>query len=100
MDVEADDAAFLVIGPVQGLVLRWSFSGRGFELVVEVERLLDVLLGGFKVPGDRKAVADRPGAIESRDYPARPDRSKEAWMTQVNAGALRFVQNPAAVRSR
>jgi AcrR family transcriptional regulator len=70
-DQDPDDAAFLVIGLVQGLVLRWSLSGRGFELVAEAERLLDMLFGGFKVPGDRLAVADRPGAVESHGAPPR-----------------------------
>lgn len=53
---DPQDAAFLVIGLVQGLVLRWSLSGRSFDLVAEGERLLDVLLRGFRMPGDRPAV--------------------------------------------
>lgn len=46
-DIEAKDAAFLVIGLVQGLVLRWSLSGRSFDLPAEGERLLSVQLMTF-----------------------------------------------------
>lgn len=46
-DVEPRDAAFLVIGLAQGLVLRWSLSGRDFDLPGEGRRLLDVQLAGF-----------------------------------------------------
>ena len=58
-DLDPDDAAFLVIGTLQGLVLRWSLSKRDFDLVAEGGRLLGVLLGGFRpVP---VAVARIPG---------------------------------------
>jgi AcrR family transcriptional regulator len=53
LDLDPGDAAFLVIGTVQGLVLRWSLSKRGFDLVAEGERLLDVLLRGFRPPAHR-----------------------------------------------
>lgn len=43
-DIEPRDAAFLVIGLVQGLVLRWSLSGRSFDLAGEGDRLLSVQL--------------------------------------------------------
>ncbi|WP_461517687.1 TetR/AcrR family transcriptional regulator [Porticoccus sp.] len=43
-DLEADDVAYLVIGLIQGLAVRWSISGRGFDLVEEGERLLAVQL--------------------------------------------------------
>jgi AcrR family transcriptional regulator len=46
-DLDPDDVAFLVIGLVQGLAMRWSISGRGFDLVAEGGRLLDIQLGGF-----------------------------------------------------
>lgn len=46
-DIEPKDAAFLVIGLVQGLVLRWSLSGRGFDLPAEGDRLLSVQLVTF-----------------------------------------------------
>jgi AcrR family transcriptional regulator len=46
-DVSNEDAAFLLVGLVQGLAVRWSISGRRFDLVTEGSRLLDVQLGGF-----------------------------------------------------
>lgn len=46
-DVEAKDAAFLMIGLIQGLVLRWSLSGRAFDLPAEGSRLLDIQLELF-----------------------------------------------------
>ena len=45
--VEPKDAALLVLGLVQGLALRWSLSGRGFDLVAEARRLLDLQLAGL-----------------------------------------------------
>ena len=45
------DGAFLVIGLVQGLVLRWSLSGRAFNLAEDGRRLLSILLAGFSAPG-------------------------------------------------
>lgn len=47
VDLESDDAAFLIIGLVQGLALRWSISGRNFDLVEEGSRLLELQLKGF-----------------------------------------------------
>lgn len=52
-DVDAKDAAFLLIGLIQGLVLRWSLSGRDFDLSAEGSRLLDIQLGIFAAPSDR-----------------------------------------------
>lgn len=46
-ELDPDDVAFLVIGLVQGLAVRWSISGRGFDLPAEGSRLLDVQLRGF-----------------------------------------------------
>ncbi len=46
-DLDSDDAAFLVIGLVQGLALRWSLSGRTFGLVEEGSRLLELQIRGF-----------------------------------------------------
>jgi len=46
-DLDPDDVAFLVIGLVQGLAVRWSISGRRFDLAAEGSRLLDVQLSGF-----------------------------------------------------
>lgn len=46
-DVDPSDAAFLIIGLVQGLAVRWSISGRRFDLTEEGCRLLEVQLSGF-----------------------------------------------------
>lgn len=44
------DAALLVLGLVQGLALRWSLAGRGFDLVAEGDRLLALQLAGLLRP--------------------------------------------------
>lgn len=46
-DLESDDVAFLIIGLVQGLAVRWSISGRDFDLTKEGSRLLELQLSGF-----------------------------------------------------
>lgn len=46
-DVVPDDVAFLVLGLIQGLAVRWSLSGRSFDLVAEGSRLLNLQLTGF-----------------------------------------------------
>lgn len=46
-DLDPDDVAFLVISLVQGLAVRWSISGRGFDLVEEGKRLLDIQLSAL-----------------------------------------------------
>ena len=46
-DLDPDDAAFLVIGLIQSLALRWSLSGRRFSLIETAERLFDLQLSGF-----------------------------------------------------
>ena len=46
-DLEPDDAAFLVIGLIQGLAIRWSLSGRSFGLAEEGRRLLELQIRGF-----------------------------------------------------
>lgn len=46
-DPPAADLAFLVMATVQGVVLRWSVSGRRFDLPAEGGRLLGLLLAGF-----------------------------------------------------
>jgi AcrR family transcriptional regulator len=53
--VAPTDAALLVLGLVQGLALRWSLAGRGFDLVAEAGRLLDLQLAGLlrAEPGSR-----------------------------------------------
>lgn len=47
-DLAADDAAFLLIGLVQGLAVRWSLSGRSFTLTDEGARLLNLQIGAFE----------------------------------------------------
>ena len=44
------DAARLLLALVQGTALRWSLSGRGFDLAGEVDRLLDLQLCGLLWP--------------------------------------------------
>lgn len=46
-DLDPEDVAFLIVGLVQGLAVRWSISGRGFDLAAEGSRLLEVQLSGF-----------------------------------------------------
>jgi len=46
-DLDTGDAAFVIIALMQGLAVRWSLSGRGFDLPAEGERLLDVVLAGM-----------------------------------------------------
>jgi len=46
-DLDPDDAAFLIIGLVQGLAVRWSISGRNFDLTEEGNRLLELQLMGL-----------------------------------------------------
>jgi AcrR family transcriptional regulator len=57
-DLDPDDAAFLIIGLVQGLAVRWSMSGRSFGLTEEGCRLLEIQLNGFAY----EHVAMRKGA--------------------------------------
>lgn len=47
-DLDPDDAAFLIVGLVQGLAVRWSISERSFDLIEVGCRLLDVQLSGFR----------------------------------------------------
>lgn len=58
-DLEAKDVAFLIIGLVQGLVLRWSLIGRSFDLPAEGDRLLDIQLKGFRVSRDHAGAPGR-----------------------------------------
>lgn len=53
------DAALLVLGLLQGLALRWSLAGRGFDLVAEGTRLLDLQLAGLAQPAPSQT-GDRP----------------------------------------
>lgn len=47
-DEEARDVALLVMGLVQGLALRWSLSGRTFDIRTKGGRLLGVMLRGLR----------------------------------------------------
>jgi len=46
-DLNPDDAAYLIIGLVQGLAVRWSISGRNFDLTEEGNRLFELQLKGL-----------------------------------------------------
>ncbi len=46
-DIASADAAYLIISLVQGLAVRWSVSGRNFDLADEGNRLLELQLSGF-----------------------------------------------------
>ncbi len=46
-DLDAADAAFLVIAIVQSLALRWSLTGRKLDLAAETTRLATLLVRGF-----------------------------------------------------
>ncbi len=43
-DLSADDATYLLISSIQGLVVRWSVTARRFNLLKEGERLIDLQL--------------------------------------------------------
>lgn len=46
-DLDPEDVAYLIIGLVQGLAVRWSISDRNFDLREEGIRLLDLQLQGL-----------------------------------------------------
>ena len=46
--LNADDAAYLILALIQGLAMRWSLNARGFDLVDEGRRLLELQLEGFR----------------------------------------------------
>lgn len=46
-DVDPTDCALMILGLVQGLALRWSISGRQFDIVEEGRRLLRLQLRGI-----------------------------------------------------
>ncbi|MEZ5549987.1 MAG: TetR/AcrR family transcriptional regulator [Pseudomonadales bacterium] len=48
LDINPDDVAYLLIGLVQGLAVRWSVNERRFSIVKEGERLLLLQLSGFR----------------------------------------------------
>lgn len=48
VDLDAKDAAYLVLALIQGLAMRWSLSGRSFDLVAEGGRLMAMQIAGFQ----------------------------------------------------
>lgn len=46
-DLDSRDAAFVLLGFVQGLAVRWSLSGKSFDIVDEGGRLLEVQLAAL-----------------------------------------------------
>ncbi|MDK9697904.1 MAG: TetR/AcrR family transcriptional regulator [Siculibacillus sp.] len=47
LTLSPQDAALLTLALVQGLALRWSLSGRRFDLTAEARRLLDIQMAGL-----------------------------------------------------
>ncbi len=50
-DLDPREAAFMIIAIMQGVIVRWSLSGRGFDLCREGERLLTLGLCGLAPTG-------------------------------------------------
>lgn len=75
-DLDPSDAAFLVIALVQGLMLRWSLSGRAFDLAGEGRRLLSVLLAGFESAGQAERPVGHGAEARSADRTAAPTGQK------------------------
>ncbi|MBL4874123.1 MAG: TetR/AcrR family transcriptional regulator [Rhodobacteraceae bacterium] len=46
-EIDADDAAYLVLAIIQGLAMRWSLNNRNFDLVKAGSDMLEVQLVGF-----------------------------------------------------
>jgi AcrR family transcriptional regulator len=46
-DLDVNRAAFMIIGLLQGLVVRWSLSGRRLDLLEEGHCMFDMLLNGL-----------------------------------------------------
>jgi len=46
-DLPVEDAAYLIVGILQSLALRWSLSGRSMNIVETGMRLLDLQFAGF-----------------------------------------------------
>lgn len=45
--LDCDNGAFLILSLIQGLAMRWSLNGRNFNLAVEGEVLLSLLMKSF-----------------------------------------------------
>lgn len=54
-DLDVDTAAFLTIGMVQGIVIRWSLSGRTIDMPAEGCRMLETMILGLLPPAPTKA---------------------------------------------
>lgn len=46
-DIDAEQAASLLIAVVQGTAVRWLLGNRGFDLAAEGQQLIDLTLGGI-----------------------------------------------------
>ncbi len=46
-NLDANDAAAILLTLIQGLAMRWSLNARGFDLVEEGTRLFELQLKGF-----------------------------------------------------
>jgi AcrR family transcriptional regulator len=53
------ETAFLLLALVQGLALRWSMSGREFDLMEEGNRLLELQIAGLGLGGQTDAAWNR-----------------------------------------
>ncbi len=53
-DLPIDDAAYLIVGILQSLALRWSLSGRSMNIVRTGMRLLDLQFSGFACMKDKQ----------------------------------------------
>lgn len=58
--VDPVNAAWLLISVVQGTAIRWSLTGRGFDLEDEGARVLEVALLGLVADADAKAKKRHP----------------------------------------
>jgi len=47
-EIRPEDGATIVLALIQGLAMRWSLENRGFDLVAEGTRLLDIQLNLWK----------------------------------------------------
>lgn len=54
-DIDVDRTAFMIIGLMQGLVVRWSLSDRRLDLTEEGRAMFETLLSGVLAEGGRGA---------------------------------------------
>ncbi len=66
-DVDPEDAASLVMGLIQNLVLRMALSGRPGDMTGDGERMLELLMRAFLTP--QPAAAAPPVATRGGDAP-------------------------------